>query len=127
MTADAARLHGAIAATVTPLRDDGASLDADAIDGLCAFLVAGGVDGVLTCGTTGEGVLLSVDERRAVTERFLGARPAVTSSRTVSGASIPAWATIRRNSDEAKRQQSCGSCLRKVANDQTAVVQPWER
>ncbi len=69
-----ARLHGAIAATVTPLREGGASVDADAIAGLCAFLAAGGVDGVLTCGTTGEGVLLTVAERRTVTERFLAAR-----------------------------------------------------
>ena len=70
-----ARLHGAIAASVTPMTDGGRSLDTDAIGGLTAFLAEGGVDGVLTCGTTGEGVLLSVDERRRVTEAFLGARP----------------------------------------------------
>ena len=34
-----------------------------------------GVDGLLACGTTGEGVLLSVDERRHVAEAFLAARP----------------------------------------------------
>jgi dihydrodipicolinate synthase/N-acetylneuraminate lyase len=70
------RLHGAIAASVTPLKDGGRTLDVDAIAALTGFLADGGVDGVLACGTTGEGVLLSVAERRAVTEGFLAARPA---------------------------------------------------
>jgi dihydrodipicolinate synthase/N-acetylneuraminate lyase len=69
------RLTGAIAAGVTPLRDHGASLTEDEIGSLVAFLVEGGVDGVLTCGTTGEGILLRADERRRVTERFVDARP----------------------------------------------------
>lgn len=69
------RLHGAIAASVTPLNNEGLTLDEDAIGGLTAFLAAGGVDGVLICGTTGEGMLLSVDERRRVAQRFLDARP----------------------------------------------------
>ncbi|MGH2659241.1 MAG: dihydrodipicolinate synthase family protein [Actinomycetota bacterium] len=68
-------LRGAIAASVTPLRDGGASLDEDAFEPLVAFLAAGGLDGILACGTTGEGILLSVDERRRAAELFLGARP----------------------------------------------------
>jgi dihydrodipicolinate synthase/N-acetylneuraminate lyase len=70
------RLRGAIAAAVTPLRDHGASIDDDAIASLVAFLVESGIDGVLACGTTGEGILLRVDERRRVTELVLDARPA---------------------------------------------------
>ena len=69
------RLHGAIAASVTPLKDGGRTLDADAIGALTAFLSDGGVDGLLACGTTGEGVLLSVPERRTVAEAFVAARP----------------------------------------------------
>ena len=68
-------LHGAIAAAVTPLKDRGLHLDEDGVERLTGFLVAGGIDGVLTCGTTGEGVLLSVPERRRVTELFLATRP----------------------------------------------------
>ena len=68
-------LTGAIAAAVTPLRSGGADVDEEAIGPLVRFLVGGGLDGVLACGTTGEGVLLSVDERRRVAERFLDARP----------------------------------------------------
>jgi dihydrodipicolinate synthase/N-acetylneuraminate lyase len=69
------RLHGAIAASVTPLTAGGRAVDAAVIGPLVAFLAGGGVDGVLACGTTGEGVLLSVDERRIVTEAFVAARP----------------------------------------------------
>jgi dihydrodipicolinate synthase/N-acetylneuraminate lyase len=69
------RLHGAIAAAVTPLRDGGRALDLEGVEPLLAFLAAGGVDGALVCGTTGEGVLLTVDERRRLAEAFLGARP----------------------------------------------------
>ena len=68
-------LRGAIAAAVTPLRDGGRHLDADAFASLVHYLVEGGIDGLLACGTTGEGVLLSVSERRRVAESFLAARP----------------------------------------------------
>jgi len=69
------KLHGAIAAAVTPLREGGRVLDLDAVGPLTSFLAAGGIDGALVAGTTGEGVLLSVDERRRLTERFVAERP----------------------------------------------------
>jgi dihydrodipicolinate synthase/N-acetylneuraminate lyase len=68
-------LQGAIAASVTPMRDGGRAVDADAIAALTRFLAGGGVDGVLACGTTGEGVLLTVEERREVTEAFVASAP----------------------------------------------------
>jgi dihydrodipicolinate synthase/N-acetylneuraminate lyase len=68
-------LRGAIAAAVTPLTDGGAGIDGPAFEPLVRFLAEGGVDGVLACGTTGEGILLSLDERRTATERFLQHRP----------------------------------------------------
>ncbi|HET7808691.1 MAG TPA: dihydrodipicolinate synthase family protein [Gaiellaceae bacterium] len=64
-------LRGALAAAVTPLRDDGAALDEDAFGPYLDFLAAAGLDGVLALGTTGEGVLLSAAERRRVAELFL--------------------------------------------------------
>jgi dihydrodipicolinate synthase/N-acetylneuraminate lyase len=61
--------HPLLAASVTPLRDGGATLDVDAIAPLVRHLEHGGVDGIFCCGTTGEGVLLSHHERmRAATE-----------------------------------------------------------
>ena len=68
-------LSGAIAASVTPLRDGGSEPDEEAIDPLVRFLSDGGVDGAFVCGTTGEGVLLTVDERRRVADGFVRARP----------------------------------------------------
>ena len=62
-------LSGAIAAALTPLREGGARLDEDAFGPYCDFLR--GLDGVLALGTTGEGILLSAEERKRVTELFL--------------------------------------------------------
>ena len=66
-------LRGTLAASVTPLADGGAALDEDAFGPLVEFLVAGGLDGLLSAGTNGEGILLSTDERRLAAERFLEA------------------------------------------------------
>src|SRR5436190_115666 len=64
-------VRGALAAAVTPLRDDGAALDEDAFGPYLDFLAAGGLDGILALGTTGEGILLSAAERRRAAELFL--------------------------------------------------------
>jgi dihydrodipicolinate synthase/N-acetylneuraminate lyase len=66
-------LRGTLAAAVTPLREGGTRLDEDAIAPLCEFLKAGGLDGVLAVGTTGEGILLSVAERKRAAELFVAA------------------------------------------------------
>jgi dihydrodipicolinate synthase/N-acetylneuraminate lyase len=66
-------LHGAVAAAVTPLRAAGTEVDSDAIGPYADFLVGHGVDGILALGTTGEGVLLTLAERRLVAEQFLAA------------------------------------------------------
>jgi dihydrodipicolinate synthase/N-acetylneuraminate lyase len=67
-------LRGALAAAVTPLRDGGATLDEEAIEPYVDFLAESGrLDGVLVLGTTGEGILLSVDERKRAAERFVAA------------------------------------------------------
>ncbi len=60
----------AIAAALTPLTDDGARPDLDAIPPYVAFLAAGGIDGILALGSTGEGILLSVAERKDVLAAF---------------------------------------------------------
>src|SRR2546428_601722 len=81
-------LRGALAAAVTPLRDGGERLDEGAFEPLVAFLAAGGLDGLLTMGTTGEGVPPSVDERRRAADRFAAAAaawPAVDVAGAVSG------------------------------------------
>ena len=64
-------LRGALAAAVTPL--DGDRLDEPAFGPYVDFLAAGGVDGLLALGTTGEGLLFDVDERKRALELFLAA------------------------------------------------------
>ena len=66
-------ISGAFAAALTPLRDGGAALDEPAFAPYVDFLVAGGIDGVLALGTTGEGLLLSLAERRRAAELFVAA------------------------------------------------------
>ena len=66
-------LRGALAAAVTPLRDAGANLDEDAFPPLVDFFADNGLDGIFALGTTGEGLLLSVDERRRAASLFLEA------------------------------------------------------
>jgi len=64
-------LRGAIAAALTPLRDG--RLDADAIAPYVRFLHEGGLDGLLAMGTTGEGMLFELEERRAIASAFVDA------------------------------------------------------
>ena len=59
-------LRGAFAAALTPSGDD---VYAPYVD----FLAAGGLDGLLALGTTGEGMLFSAAERKHVTELFVEA------------------------------------------------------
>lgn len=59
-----------IPAVITPLSADGSDLDTDAIGPYAAFLESHGADGAFACGTTGEGVLLGLEERRRVVEAF---------------------------------------------------------
>jgi dihydrodipicolinate synthase/N-acetylneuraminate lyase len=66
-------LHGALAAAVTPLAEDGEALDEAAFEPYVDFLAAGGLDGLLALGTTGEGFLLPQEQRRRAAELFLDA------------------------------------------------------
>jgi dihydrodipicolinate synthase/N-acetylneuraminate lyase len=68
-----ATLHGALAASVTPLRANGSALDDDAFGPLADFFAREGLDGILALGTAGEGILLDVDERRRAADLFLQA------------------------------------------------------
>ena len=62
-----------IVAAVTPLRDDGSQLDEGAIGPYVAFLESHGADGAFVCGTTGEGILLTLEERRQAARAFRAA------------------------------------------------------
>ena len=66
-------LHGTLAASVTPLLAGGARLDADAFGPLVDRYAEADIDGILAFGTNGEGVLFSVEERRAGLRLFVEA------------------------------------------------------
>jgi N-acetylneuraminate lyase len=63
------RLTGLVAAPYTAFHADG-SLNLDAIEKQAASLIANRVTGAFVCGTTGEGVSLTVAERMQVAERW---------------------------------------------------------
>ncbi|HEX2141520.1 MAG TPA: dihydrodipicolinate synthase family protein, partial [Candidatus Limnocylindria bacterium] len=62
-----------IVAAATPLRDGGLELDEAAIWPMVRFLTGHGADGIFACGTTGEGILLSTDERMRTAVLFRAA------------------------------------------------------
>lgn len=63
------QLTGLVAPVFTPMAEDG-SVALGTIERQAEALVADGVSGVFTCGGTGEGLSLTVGERRAVLERW---------------------------------------------------------
>jgi N-acetylneuraminate lyase len=64
------RIRGLVAAPFTPMHADG-SLNLDMIPQLAAALIRDGVVGAFVCGTTGEGMSLSLTERMAVAESWV--------------------------------------------------------
>ncbi len=60
-------IHGVIVPTVTPMTDDGA-INPDVIKPLADYLIAKDVAGLFPLGTTGEGPLLTTDERKTIAE-----------------------------------------------------------
>lgn len=65
-------LSGLIPATFTPLHADG-SLNLDLVAPMVDFLIDQKTTGLYVCGSTGEGVSLSSDERKAVAAAFVQA------------------------------------------------------
>ncbi|EYF04001.1 4-hydroxy-tetrahydrodipicolinate synthase [Chondromyces apiculatus] len=64
-------LAGTFTALVTPFTPDGEALDLDALDALVEAQIAGGVDVLVPCGTTGEAPTLSEDEAATVIRRVV--------------------------------------------------------
>src|SRR5688572_18719420 len=99
-----------VTAAVSPLTDDGAALDTDAIPPYVAFLESHGADGVFACGTTGEGVLLSLDERRRTAEAYRAA---------LSGKLI-----VHAGAQTTADTQALAAHAREIGADAVAVIPP---
>jgi N-acetylneuraminate lyase len=65
-------LRGLIAATFSPLKQDG-DIDLDRIGPMTEWLIEAGIAGLYVCGSTGEGMSLTTDERQRLTEQFVNA------------------------------------------------------
>jgi N-acetylneuraminate lyase len=66
------RMSGLTAATVTPLNGNG-SLRLEQVGPMVEHLIRSGVSGLFVCGSTGEGVSLTDEERKAVAEAYVDA------------------------------------------------------
>lgn len=64
------KINGYIAAPFTPMFDNG-EVNLDLISDYAGFIKRNGPDGVFICGSSGEGALLTVDERMAVAEKWV--------------------------------------------------------
>lgn len=87
---------------VTPFKTGGEEMDEGAMECLCDWLISKRVHGLMPCGTTGEGPLLSTDERKRLLEVVLAAAH----DRTPVIAHVGA-ATTRETIDLARHAQSC--------------------
>ncbi|MCL4163271.1 UNVERIFIED_CONTAM: hypothetical protein GTU68_025116 [Idotea baltica] len=63
-------MQGLFSAPFTPMFDDG-SLNLSKIPAYAEMLIRDGVKGVFICGTTGEGMMLSLEERKQVAEAWI--------------------------------------------------------
>ncbi len=64
------RFEGTYTAIITPFRDDAQrSIDWEAYEKIVQAQIAGGVEGIVPCGTTGESPTLDADEQRELIER----------------------------------------------------------
>ncbi|MDX9975819.1 MAG: dihydrodipicolinate synthase family protein [FCB group bacterium] len=64
-------LEGVIPALLTPFTEGGKSVDYDKARALASRLADQGVYGIFPCGTTGEGMLMTVDERKRLIEELV--------------------------------------------------------
>lgn len=60
--------EGAITALITPFDDEG-KVDFEALDKLIERQIEQGIEGIVPCGSTGEAITMTLDERCAVIER----------------------------------------------------------
>ncbi len=65
------KIRGILAAMVTPFTKGGAYVDYDKLGPLADQLLRWGAHGLFPCGTTGEGMLMTPDERRETVEELM--------------------------------------------------------
>jgi 4-hydroxy-tetrahydrodipicolinate synthase len=109
------RLSGVLTAIVTPFRDDGA-VDETGLRRLARRQIAGGVAGLVPCGTTGEAVTLDADEHERVVA--IVAEEARASSRRVT-------VIAGCGSNDTRKSQALAERCRRAGADALLVVTPY--
>ncbi len=66
------KIKGYVAAPFTPMLENG-NVNLNLIPEYAEFLIRNGLDGVFVCGSTGEGALLTREERMALVEKWIAA------------------------------------------------------
>lgn len=67
------KLEGVIPAMITPFTKNGKKVDYDKVCGVANFLADQGIQGLFVGGTTGFGLLMSVEDRKRTLEEVIGA------------------------------------------------------
>ena len=104
-------LQGLVAATFTPFHPDG-TLHLDAIPGVVEQLVAQRIAGLYVLGSTGEGVLLTHEERCRAAEAFVRA----------AGGSIPV--IVQVGSESPVQSRDLAAHAQRVGADAISAVSP---
>jgi len=98
------KLSGLIAAPFTAMNADG-SLNLGLIERQAVALAESGVNGAFICGTTGEGLSLTTDERLQVVERWMAVAPPAL--RVIVHVGHPSVAESRKLAAHAERMKAC--------------------
>lgn len=105
-------LRGALTAVVTPFQDDG-GVDHDALRRIVEWQIERGIDGLVPCGTTGEGATLTPDEQQQVIQTVV--RAAADRVPVVAGC----------GSNDTRRTVQAAARAAEVGADALLVVTPY--
>lgn len=115
-------MSGLIAATVTPLDSDG-TLRLEQVEVIVNRLIEQGVSGLYVCGSTGEGMSLSDDERRAVAEAYIrAARGRIRVMVQVGHNSLASAVQLARHAQEAGADALSATCPSYFSLDSLQVL-----
>lgn len=93
------KIKGLVAATVTPMKANG-EVNLPALDSYVKHLEKQGLAGVFVNGTTGEGLLMTSDERKAVAEAWMAYKDKFKVMVHVGGTSYAAAVDLARHAEK---------------------------
>ena len=106
---DGNAFRGLAVALVTPFKADG-SIDIPRFRNHVKFQIAGGVDALVPCGTTGESATLSGSEQRELIRTTVEVAASIPSSETPSGKRVLVIAGAGSNSTKVAAELAVGAC-----------------